>query len=850
MIRLYQVLFLLFIISVRCAAQVDTEFWFAPPEITSGHGDVPLVLRVSTQSEAATVEVSLPANDNLQLANVTIPANTTHVLDLSNFKGLLETYTHNTVLETGLRVVSTAPITAYYEEASFYNAEIFVLKGKNALGKRFMIAAQGRYQNSADYSPLAYFSFDIVATENNTLIKVRPTKPLLGHENESIITVRLNKGETYSFRKVSSSAYHNPIGTIVESSKPIAITIKDDSVINEGCRDLLGDQLIPVEVAGKEYIVVKGFLSNGEFFFITATENNTNVYLEGSNVPTATLNAGEFREFLIRAPAVHILSDKRIYVVHVTGFGCEMGMTVLPPVNCTGSRQVGFTRSSSEFFGMDILVRKEGVPHFTLNGSTTLIPPEVFHAVPGTDDKWYSAQLSFETRDVPVNQSSLIRNEHHSFQAGIVNGNAATSARYGYFSSFSTLFIGDNLAFCDGATALIDAGPGKESYLWSTGATTQSIQVDQSGEYWVKVTREDCVLYDTIRVNERTGTVDLGPDVGICVNETTHIDGGENFSWQWSDGSTKQVLETKEIGKYWVTISDDVGCQASDTVVVDRLVYTFDNDVAIKLRYVSVDTSVEQYINLGWTIPEKERQSVNSVFVYKRPMGGPNWDLIARLPADVETFQDVSGNATDETIYEYFVSLADPCGLEHRYSNYHNTIRLFGIGDESTNKISLDWNHYHNWNQGVGRYEIWRTLEEDSSYSFFREVSADVMSFTAEIATDAFHHRYIVRAIESSGESESWSNNIDVNFEHPVFVPNVFTPNDDMYNQYFEIRNIGIYKNSRLIILDRWGLPIFESDGYQNDWDGGGVSSGIYYYILSLNRNGAQPIKGPLSIIK
>ena len=211
-------------------------------------------------------------------------------------------------------------------------------------------------------------------------------------------------------------------------------------------------------------------------FFITATENNTRVYMEGNNDPIATLNAGEFREFLIISPAMHILSDKRIYVVHVTGFGCEMGMTVLPPVNCTGSRQIGFTRSSPEFFGMNILVRKEGVPHFTLNGSSALIPPSAFLPVPGTDDKWYSAQLAFESTDVPVNQSSLIRNEHHSFQAGIVNGNARTSARYGFFSSFSTLFIGDDFDFCEGSTAVIDAGPGKESYLWSTGATTQSIR--------------------------------------------------------------------------------------------------------------------------------------------------------------------------------------------------------------------------------------------------------------------------------------------------------------------------------------------------------------------------------------
>ena len=53
----------------------------------------------------------------------------------------------------------------------------------------------------------------------------------------------------------------------MESSQPIAITIKDDSVINGSCRDLLGDQLIPVEVTGKEYVVIKGFLNTTGIFF-------------------------------------------------------------------------------------------------------------------------------------------------------------------------------------------------------------------------------------------------------------------------------------------------------------------------------------------------------------------------------------------------------------------------------------------------------------------------------------------------------------------------------------------------------------------------------------------------------
>jgi gliding motility-associated-like protein len=847
--RFYNLVFCTFILFFHCSAQVDTEFWFAPPEITSGHGDLPLILRVSAQAQTATVRVLQPARGNIELANFTIPANTTQVIDLSAHRPDVETSLPNTVMNTGLHIISSAPITAYYEEASFLNAEIFVLKGKNAIGHQFIIAAQNFFDNSSDYFPTPYFSFDIVATKNNTIVKVRPTKPIEGFEGDSVITIRLNAGETYSFKKKGFVGIDNPVGTLVESSQPIAITVKDDSLINGTCRDLVGDQLIPVEVAGKEYIVVKGFLNNFEFFFITGTEDNTSLYMEGIDIPVATVNKGESRRFQVRTPAIHIRSDKRIYVNHVTGFGCEMGMAVLPPINCTGSRQIGFTRSSSEFFGMNVLVKKDGIYFFTLNGSTALIPPQVFQPVIGTNDEWYTAQLSFSTTEVPVNQSSLIQNSKYSFQAGIINGNATTSARFGYFSSFSTLFIGDDFDFCDGATAIIDAGPGKESYLWNTGAATQSIEVDETGDYWVTVVREDCVLSDTIHVSERIPKIDLGPDVSVCEGDTARVDGKENFSWQWSDGTSQQFLETKNLGKYWVSVFDEIGCRASDTIMISRLIHIFEEDVMLKLAAVSVDTANEQSIKVEWIVTDKERREENTINIYKRISGSLSWDTLTRVPASNLNFIDTE-NDTDSNIFEYYLGLANQCGEEQRVTNIHNSIQLTGEGDENANVIRLNWNYYQQWDDGVKNYELWRKKEDESSYSFLTELNTDAKSFLASITTDAFHHDYVIRAIESSGTSESWSNNIQFDFEHPVYVPNVFTPNDDGYNQYFEIKNIQLYKKSQLLILNRWGATVLQAEGYSNDWDGGDFSSGVYYFILRLNRNDLKPIKGSLSILK
>jgi gliding motility-associated-like protein len=828
-------------------AQIDTEFWFAPPEITRGHGDQPVLIRFASQDKPTTVQISQPARGAI-LAIFTIPAFSAHTVNLASYVDKLETNIPATVMKTGLKIIATEPVTAYYEIASFFNGEIFSLKGRNAIGNKFVMSGQDIYDISGDYTPAPYGSIDMVATQDNTRIKVKPTTKFIGHESGEEFFITLDMGETYSLKKTSTLAAATFAGTILESNKPIAVTFKDDSLVKDTCRDIVGDQTIPVSVTGTEYIVPKGFLRGSEYVFITATEDNTEVFIAGFYIAAAKLNTGQTYRLALSLPATYIRSTKRVYVFHVTGFICEVGGAVLPPVTCNGSNRVTFTRSTSDFFGMDLLVRKEGITSFKLNesrGRGDLAPSHVFTAVPGTNDEWYSAQLSYSVLDVPPGEASVLINEKNSFQVGTINGSGSNTARYGYFSSFATLFIGDDINMCEGDIRTLDAGPGKGSYKWSTGAITQSIDVTRAGKYWVTITSKDCTLSDTVNVIVKPKRIDLGPDLQICPFGKAKIDGQLNASWLWSDGSTGRYLEVDLPGKYGVEMVDFDGCVSTDTIEVTSYVDRFNESVKLRLDYVSVDTAAQENIDVDWTKSNGNQPEDLTLKLFKRPSTLTAWEEMLTTSQEDGPYAS-TGNQTAENSYEWYGVLVNLCGDEKLESLVHETMLLRGAADTVNGNVKLEWSDYVGWPHGVDRYEVWRKLDDGK---FEMVTSTGAVSYTSNTAFDGFTHEYVIRAYEADGAGASWSNVSGFHFEHPVFVFNVFTPNGDSYNENFIVRNIHLYRNAHLIVMNRWGQRVFEDLAYKNTWDGGDSPAGVYYYVIDAG-NGAPEVRGVVSLVR
>lgn len=122
---------------------------------------------------------------------------------------------------------------------------------------------------------------------------------------------------------------------------------------------------------------------------------------------------------------------------------------------------------------------------------------------------------------------------------------------------------------CVEGSTVLDAGGGFNSYNWSNGLATQTINLNQPGDYTVSVTNvEGCVGETTVTVsNHSVPSPNITGDLEICDGETTDLSVANNFeTYQWSNNSTEPQINANVGGVFSVTVTDTNGCLGETSV--------------------------------------------------------------------------------------------------------------------------------------------------------------------------------------------------------------------------------------------------------------------------------------------
>ncbi|TSJ42502.1 PKD domain-containing protein [Fluviicola chungangensis] len=145
--------------------------------------------------------------------------------------------------------------------------------------------------------------------------------------------------------------------------------------------------------------------------------------------------------------------------------------------------------------------------------------------------------------------------------------------------STPTITAGGATTFCSGGSVTLTSSSGN-SYLWSTGATTQSITATTAGTYTVQVTNASgcqsaASATTTVTVNPTPAapTITAGGATTFCPGGSVTLTSSSGNSYLWSTGATSQSITATTAGTYMVQVTNASGCQsaasATTTVTVN-----------------------------------------------------------------------------------------------------------------------------------------------------------------------------------------------------------------------------------------------------------------------------------------
>lgn len=539
----FLLILLLLIFNINTYAQRDTEHWIAPYYESTSYTGRSLYL----STDSTTPFVVTVYSNNIALGNVTISKNNPQIYPVPQTSiAASNTGEAFTVINKGLYLNGTKPFYCTLRIASSTtHAEIITSKGKAGIGKEFFVANTPSQYTSTGNN----FTAGVLATEDNTTVTATwgatSTITFIGATpTTNTHTFTLNKGQSFIFAGSGNIASNMGafIGAKIVSDKPITLTNGNvngnfGQAASAGGSDAILDQSVPTERLGNTFAMVKtrSTLADLEGGIVIATENNTQVFLNGSTTAAATLNQGQWYRIsgnsYITQTGGHanmfISTSKNVYLYQFVAVGTDnatCGFNYIPPLNCFLPRKIDEIGKVNEMPAgtggasgvqsntiVKLNILTETGATVTVNGIAPTAAQGPFPLTGNTN--WVTYSLSGVTGNLTIISNKAVT-------AGI-NGGYSTSGYGGYFSGFSSIpLIAKQTGNCIPGLVL-EVDDSYDTYQWFRngiaipGANSNSYTPTQSGNYTVKITVGSCLpattpvykVFTCLQVSTATKTV-------------------------------------------------------------------------------------------------------------------------------------------------------------------------------------------------------------------------------------------------------------------------------------------------------------------------------------------------------
>jgi gliding motility-associated-like protein len=367
------------------------------------------------------------------------------------------------------------------------------------------------------------------------------------------------------------------------------------------------------------------------------------------------------------------------------------------------------------------------------------------------------------------------------------------------------LTITGDSTFCQGNSTTLTAS-GRVRYSWSTGATTATTTIDKGGRVFVIGwnEHEKCdTAYITIK-EKTTPVVTISGAKMICPGETVKLTANGASTYTWSNRETTSSINVSSAGLYSVAGTSSNGCSSK----------------AISVN-LTEDTPWQPVIT-GDTLFCSNSQTTltaNGASTYKWNNGTTSPSITVNQDGTYTVLATNRHGCQAQSSVRVWKIVPPEVNFElsPEKLNVHNpVISVSAVAQTDTQ---------YEWHLGDG------TVASCSSFTHRYNVSSPTSDYTITL-----------NAINKHGCVSSFTKSVTFDFK----VPNVFTPNNDGYNDTF-------MPDYDLQIFDRNGIRLYAGNkGWDGTYKGSRMSPDTYFYLLRYtdNNNSQQVKKGSIMLIR
>lgn len=251
-----------------------------------------------------------------------------------------------------------------------------------------------------------------------------------------------------------------------------------------------------------------------------------------------------------------------------TALGTGASFTT-PSISATTTYYVAASNATCEGPRQAVVASVHGFPTVNIGRDTTICPGVSYVLDAGNPGASYEWNTGASTKTISVNAvgfySVIVTNSHGCSQSHSV---LITPGAY------PTNPLPPTTDLCDGDVITLNAGNNGCTFNWSTGATSQTINVHAAGMYNVAVKSIDgCVRNLSTNVIARSNPISsLRSDTAICSSAQITLDAGNTgCTYLWSTNENTKTINTTDSGTYSVLVTTVYGCTLNESVHIAYL---------------------------------------------------------------------------------------------------------------------------------------------------------------------------------------------------------------------------------------------------------------------------------------